>query len=134
MPARGGDGDGDRATIDSRPAVYGQLGDGTNVDRSTPTPVSGVTDVVELTTGFLHTCARQGGGAVVCWGNNMYGQLGDGTDRSHNTPTPVYGSIDAVEISAGDTRTCARDRRGGGLCWGDTVSWWGSRPTPVVGL
>jgi hypothetical protein len=53
----------------------GQLGDGTNDDRSTPTPVA-LTDVVDITGGGSHTCARRGDGSVWCWGDDDDGQLG----------------------------------------------------------
>ena len=46
--------------------------------RTTPVPVVGLTDAVELAAGFDFVCARRATGAVVCWGANDYGQLGDG--------------------------------------------------------
>src|SRR5690349_12016939 len=33
-------------------------------------------DLVEITAGGLHTCARRRDGAMVCWGDNSFGQIG----------------------------------------------------------
>jgi alpha-tubulin suppressor-like RCC1 family protein len=49
---------------------FGQLGDGTNVDRDTPVPVSGGLAFAAVTTHALslHTCGVTTGGAAYCWG------------------------------------------------------------------
>ena len=44
--------------------LFGPLGDGTTVERSTPTSVVGLTDAVELTGGVNFSCARRGSGVV----------------------------------------------------------------------
>lgn len=70
----------------------GQLGYGTagyQTNKTTPTPVVGLTTAVELAAGGSHTCARLQGGSVECWGNNVDGQLGDGTRTHRSTPTRV---------------------------------------------
>ena len=70
----------------------GQLGDGTNVNRSTPVSVSGIAGgVSEVLAGSSHTCALSTSGAMVCWGANFSGQLGDGTNLSRSTPIDVPG-------------------------------------------
>ncbi|MBK6536199.1 MAG: hypothetical protein IPF99_43700 [Deltaproteobacteria bacterium] len=102
----------------------GQLGDGTQDSRPTPTPVVGLADAVEITAGSGHTCARSTSGQVLCWGGNQYGQLGDGRTFPRGipgrlTPTPVVGLADAVEIRAGSAHTCARRTTGEVVCWGD---------------
>lgn len=66
---------------------FGQLGDGTMTDRSTPVAVAGLPassddPVRALTSGYGHTCAllEDDDGTARCWGDNAYGQLG------HETP------------------------------------------------
>src|SRR5262249_32650965 len=70
---------------------YGQLGDGTNTNRSTPVAVSWLSHVLQIVAGTYHTCALIDDGTVKCWGSNSAGQLGDGTLSSHNTPGVVTG-------------------------------------------
>jgi hypothetical protein len=114
-------------------------------DSLTPTPVSGLTDAVEISTGGGHTCARQTGGTVVCWGANNTGQIGDGTTTDRPTPTPVSGLTDALEISAGTGHfTCARRSTSPAvICWGfnqygqlgdGTAINWRLTPAAVAGV
>ncbi len=54
-----------------------------------PREVAGVTDVVAIATGTLHTCAVRNPTEVLCWGDNDSGQLGDGTTEPSATPVRV---------------------------------------------
>jgi hypothetical protein len=66
----------------------GELGDGTNVDRFTPTRVAGNLVFETLALGGAHTCGMQGD-HVWCWGSNVNGQLGIGNTVSSATPRAV---------------------------------------------
>jgi alpha-tubulin suppressor-like RCC1 family protein len=100
---------------------YGQLGDGSNTDRSLPVPVSGLTSgVAAIAAGGQHTCAVTRRGAVRCWGRNLAGQLGDGTTKTRIRPTALSALAHGVAaVTAGRNHTCALMRAGRVLCWGD---------------
>ncbi len=102
----------------------GRLGDGTEIDRLTPTQVTGldgeVSEVTAITADGAHTCALLATGAVNCWGANYYGQLGDGTQNGWWTPTQVFEPGSGVTaITASGDRTCALLVTGGVKCWGN---------------
>jgi alpha-tubulin suppressor-like RCC1 family protein len=110
---------------------YGQLGDGTVVDRVTPVAVEGLKNVTGITGGEFHTCALTRAGEALCWGRNDAGQLGDGSRENRAAPTPIKmpGKVAGAEaeaaipgvaaISAGERHTCLRVRSGRAYCWGD---------------
>lgn len=67
---------------------YGQLGDGTTVERRSPVPVKGVTRAGTITTSSDNACAGTADGPF-CWGLNHAGQLGVGTEDRNSRPTRV---------------------------------------------
>lgn len=85
--------------------------------------VQGLRDVVQVSAGEAHVCARSRDGAVWCWGNNGYGQLGDGTTVERNVAVRVERLPEAVSIVTGAFFTCALVRDGRVLCWG--ANEWG---------
>ena len=102
---------------------WGQLGDGSTMERHTPVAVDGLTGAVAVTAGRGHTCALREGGTVACWGDNEWGQLGDGTTAERRTPVAVDGLTDAVGVAAGPAHMCALREGGSVACWGDNQ--WG---------
>jgi alpha-tubulin suppressor-like RCC1 family protein len=124
---------------------FSQLGDGTAIDRAVPVePFIQKLDIVDVSAGMDHTCARLVAGPVRCWGGAAEGQIGDGmTGVQRFTPVDVLGLAGPVkQIVAGARRTCAllQDRRV--QCWGSNVGGalgdgtTTNRPSPtfVVGL
>jgi len=123
---------------------YGQVGDGTTTDRTTPTPVAGLTGtIVAIAAGESHVCALNDSGAVKCWGGNDQGQLGDGTKVDSLAPVAVEtlsSGVAAISVSSG--HSCAIMDNGAAKCWGaneygqigDTTTDDKTSPVQVSGL
>jgi alpha-tubulin suppressor-like RCC1 family protein len=97
---------------------YGQLGNGSTLDSSTPVEVSGITNATQISAGEAHTCALLSVGTVKCWGDNGDGELGNGATDDSSFPVEVSGITNAVQISAGGLHTCALLSGGTVKCWG----------------
>ena len=100
--------------------TLGQLGDGTNTNRTTPVDVSGLTTgVAKLSVGSDYACALTTSGGVKCWGWNRDGQIGDGSNTDSNLPVDVVGlTMNASDISTNMYHACAVTSGGGVKCWG----------------
>jgi alpha-tubulin suppressor-like RCC1 family protein len=107
----------------------GQLGDGTETDRSSPVLVAGGLEVAAVSAGDFHTCGVTAAGAAYCWGANGDGQLGDGTTTSRSTPVRVAGDLSFAGVSAGGFHTCGVTVAGAAYCWGGNVGQLGDGTT-----
>ncbi len=77
----------------------------------------------QLVAGAAHTCALEGQGRVMCWGQNALGQLGDpetaaDLDTSRGTPRRVAGLPFVASIHAEQDTNCAVTDVGEVFCWG----------------
>ena len=109
---------------------WGQLGTGqTEVPAESDVPLRVVggaqpndflSDALEISAGYDHTCVRTGNGTAFCWGANSFGELGSGVnqDDGEAEPTQVRGLSDVKQISAGSYFTCALNGDAT-YCWGD---------------
>lgn len=99
--------------------LYGQLGDGSKVDRSAPVTSLNVTGATALSGGYGHTCVIAGL-YIRCWGYNAFGQLGDGTTTDRTTAVQAVITLPPIRLAAGDVHTCAAfDTAGFSVrCWG----------------
>jgi alpha-tubulin suppressor-like RCC1 family protein len=102
--------------------VYGQLGNTSTVNSSTPVAVVGLSHVVAISAGEYHTCALVSDGTVRCWGYNTDGQLGDASTVNRSRPVKVHGLAHVVAISAGYLHSCAVLANGTARCWGDNAA------------
>jgi alpha-tubulin suppressor-like RCC1 family protein len=63
---------------------YGQVGDGTIVNRTVPTPISGGYVFREVRAGGSTTCGITFGGETMCWGRGADGELGNGASSGRS--------------------------------------------------
>lgn len=97
----------------------GELGDGTQVDRSRPRRVQGVSDAAQVAVGSNHVCVRHAGGGVSCWGRGRDGELGVSPAPDESlTPVSVTGVSNVVDVAAGLNFSCALQGDGQLCCWG----------------
>lgn len=105
----------------------GQIGDGTFIERTTPTLINLGLDkfAKSVSLGQTHTCALLNDDSIKCWGSNSNGQIGDGTTLDSNSPRSVtlQGGQTAISISSGSYHTCSILENFSVSCWGD--NWHG---------
>jgi alpha-tubulin suppressor-like RCC1 family protein len=100
----------------------GQLGDGTDIDRTTPRAVVALDGAAaQLALGQYSTCARLADGGVRCWGFNTFGALGDGTMSHRSAPHRVELPEAARDLSLAANHVCAALASGAAWCWGYNV-------------
>jgi len=99
----------------------GELGDNiTRRPRSTPTSVSGLSGVSEVTAGNGFTCARLSDGTAKCWGSYGPFLTPEGEQDFYTkrlTPVSVNDLTGASQISS-RAQTCAALTDGTVKCWG----------------
>ena len=110
---------------------HGELGDGTDISRTTPVKVLGLNNIKAISTGRLtlngtnHSLALRADGKVFAWGANETGQLGNDSNSSSNTPVQVKGVnangvlSDIVAVSGGRASSFAIGSNGNLFAWGD---------------
>jgi alpha-tubulin suppressor-like RCC1 family protein len=96
--------------------IWGQLGNGAELDSATPVQAGGSLYWVDVSAGGRHACGVTVDGTLYCWGANEAGQLGDTTTQRRDTPT--YVGTGYVSVSAGTDHTCAIKTDGSLWCWG----------------
>ena len=138
---------------------YGQLGDGTKTNRTTPVMVK-MPDrktypdlpvdftYVQVSAGYYHSLAVGSDGYAYAWGNNDNGQLGNKTSGGYSTvpvrvrdpdsPYDTSRGLKAVQVSGGTYHSLAVGADGNAYAWGYNSSGQlgdgttTSRTTPVM--
>jgi alpha-tubulin suppressor-like RCC1 family protein len=100
--------------------LYGQLGDNTTTNRSTPvTTFVGGTNWKQVFSASNNTAAIKTDGTLWTWGRNSYGQLGDNTTTQRNTPVTTFaGGFNWKQVANGYHHTAAIKTDGTLWTWG----------------
>jgi alpha-tubulin suppressor-like RCC1 family protein len=98
--------------------TFGQLGNNSTTDSSTPVAVLGISDAMQVASGAYQSCAVLTTGEVKCWGTNSRGQLGNNTTTNSLTPVSVVGIANAQQVVLGHDHSCAALASGVVKCWG----------------
>ena len=102
-------------------SVYSALGNGGMPPQvSTPIPVAGMTNAIQVATSGAHTMVLKADGTIWAWGYNFWGQIGNGTSSTSGcycAPFPVQAFIsNVVLIDAGFGTSLAL--KADGTVWG----------------
>ena len=99
---------------------YGQLGDNTITDKSSPVQtIAGGTNWKSVACGWYHTAAIKTDGTLWSWGRNTYGQLGDNTITHRSSPVQtIAGGTNWKLVGCGGYHTAAIKTDGTLWSWG----------------
>ncbi len=106
--------------------AYGELGNGTTTDSSTPAPVQHLPSGAKYTTVrcLLFSLAVTTSGQVYAWGYNGSGELGDGTTTNRLTPVPVKlpKGVKVTAVRAGGVFALGLTSTGKVYAWGSNAA------------
>ena len=121
---------------------YGQLGDGTSLQKSSPVSVvGGITNWSQIAAGQYYSLGLTSTGITYGWGRNSQGQLGDNTITNRTSPVTVIGGITNWSQISGDAHSLGTTTAGVAYAWGfngngrlgDNTTSNRSSPVTVVG-
>jgi alpha-tubulin suppressor-like RCC1 family protein len=97
---------------------YGEVGDGTTIQREEPVPVKGDHRFKTVSVGCGHTTALTEDGTVYSWGWNSHGQLGVGDTENRTEPTRIDSDVKFVQLTVSTQYTLGLTVGGQAWAWG----------------
>ncbi len=91
---------------------FGEVGDGTTINRDTPTPVRGVRNVVAIAALAYSSVAVLSDGTAMDWGNTR------GSSDPRPVPAAVVGARGLRSVVGGGAHVVALTQTGGVMTWG----------------
>lgn len=102
---------------------YGQIGDGTTVEKLSPVRIGNYTDYWKsIAAGSDFSVAVKTDGTIWAWGSNGSGQLGNGTWNGRTTPGRIGTDTDWTTVVAGYAHVNALKINGSMWSWGANYS------------
>lgn len=83
-----------------------------------PSQVTGLSNVVQVSGGAVHSLALKLDGTVWAWGSNQFGQLGNGSTTESQMPIQTPGLANIVQIIASHNHSLALRSDGTVWAWG----------------
>ena len=106
--------------------IYGQLGNGTQVDSTVPVLVKGISQAIAVSSNGNQTCAVLADNTVWCWGGSFDPAFPIVITK---LPKQVVGLNDVMTVVSGSFHHCALKKDGTVWCWGyDGAPVFGNGP------
>ncbi|MBL7893443.1 MAG: T9SS type A sorting domain-containing protein [Bacteroidia bacterium] len=100
--------------------VFGQFGNGTNINSVVPLQNNSLTGIIAIAAGDAHSLALNNIGTVWTWGINANGQLGDGSNVfDSNVPVQVSSLTGVIAIRGGGFHSLALKKDSTVWAWGE---------------
>jgi alpha-tubulin suppressor-like RCC1 family protein len=123
--------------------TYGQLGDGTTIDKYSPSAVlDNFFDWCQVSAGESNSLGVRVNGTAWAWGRNLDGRLGNNSTTDRSSPVSVVGGFaDWIQVSSGTAFSLGLRANGTAWAWGgnsfgrlgDGTTTNRSSPVSVVG-
>jgi hypothetical protein len=99
--------------------VFGQVGDGSGVQRNSPVQVTGLTNIRAIAASYYNGYAIRSNGECYAWGRGDLGGIGNGSPVDRYSPVLITGLTNPRKIESGDAGwAMALMQDGTLLAWG----------------
>jgi len=114
--------------------IYGQVGNNTVVNRSSPVQIGALTTWTKIASGDYHSIAVKSDGTLWAWGYNNKGQLGQGNTTNRSSPVQVGALTTWANVFASGNRSYGIKTDGTLWSWGENFTNYFEFNAGVAGL